>query len=266
MTKFSMVELFSTSYCKVAFAFVLVMSAGMGSSETVTPSAFTHSSSIRVGGYTGSSALANFPLMIKLAENSPVGFSYADCEQNALRFADAEGNILPHEIDTWNPNGTSVVWVRVPELSGTSTELTMYYGGSGDGVATVAGGVWSASGYNAVWHFSGNGNDSVNGLEPTTVTGTPDFTDTNLGVGTAFYANGSSTIGFANDDKWATLGEGSCLTVSLWAKYDITSWNYARMISCMDAWDEAQGWEVTIRSYHEFMIRSVIRNSGLSGI
>ena len=248
MTKFSMVELFSTSYCKVAFAFVLVMSAGMANSETVNPSAFTHSSSIRVGGYTGSSALANFPLMIKLAENSPVGFSYADCEQNALRFADADGNILPHEIDTWNPNGTSVVWVRVPELSGTSTELTMYYGGSGDGVATVAGEVWSASGYNAVWHFSGNGNDSVNGLEPTTVTGTPDFTDTNLGVGTAFYANGSSTIGFANDDKWATLGEGSCLTVSLWAKYDITTWNWARMISCMNAWSEAQGWEVTIQN------------------
>ena len=248
MTKFSMVELFSTSCCKVAFAFALVISAGMGSSETVTPSAFTYSSSILVGGYTGSSALANFPLMIKLAENSPVGFSYADCEQTVLRFADADGNILPHEIDTWNPNGTSVVWVRVPELSGTSTELTMYYGGSGDGVATVAGEVWSASGYNAVWHFSGNGNDSVNGLEPTTVTGTPDFTDTNLGVGTAFYANGSSTIGFANDDKWTTLGEGSCLTVSLWAKYDSTSWNYARMISCMDAWSEAQGWEVTIQN------------------
>ena len=248
MTKFSMVELFSTSCCKVAFAFALVISAGMGSSETVTPSAFTYSSSILVGGYTGSSALANFPLMIKLAENSPVGFSYADCEQTVLRFADADGNILPHEIDTWNPNGTSVVWVRVPELSGTSTELTMYYGGSGDGVATVAGEVWSASGYNAVWHFSGNGNDSVNGLEPTTVTGSPNFTDTNLGVGTAFYANGSSTIGFANDDKWTTLGEGSCLTVSLWAKYDSTSWNYARMISCMDAWSEAQGWEVTIQN------------------
>lgn len=247
MTKFSMVELFSTSCCKVAFAFALVVSAGTGSSETVNPSAFAHSSSILVGGYTGSSALANFPLMIKLAENSPVGFSYADCEQTVLRFADAEGNILPHEIDTWNPNGTSVIWVRVPELSGTSTELTMYYGGSGDGVTTVAGEVWSASEYNAVWHFSGNGNDSVNGLEPTTVTGTPDFTDTNLGVGTAFYANGSSTIGFANDDKWATLGEGSCLTVSLWAKYDITDCKYARMISCMDAWDEAQGWEVTIQ-------------------
>ena len=248
MTKFSMVELFSTSYCKVAFAFVLVMSAGMADSETVTPTAFTHSSSILVSGYTGSSALANFPLMIKLAENSPVGFSYADCEQTALRFADAEGNILPHEIDTWNPNGISVIWVRVPELSGTSTELTMYYGGSGDGVATVAGEVWSASGYNAVWHFSGNGNDSVNGLKPTTVTGTPDFTDTNLGVGTAFYANGASTIGFANDDKWATLGAGSCLTVSLWAKYDSTKWNYNRMISCMDAWTDAQGWEVTIQN------------------
>ena len=230
------------------FLLLFLSQTGEVRSETVNPNAFTHSSSILVGGYAGSSALANFPLMIKLAENSPVGFSYADCEPATLRFADSSGEIIPHEIDTWNPDGTSVIWVRVPELSGTSTELTMYYGGSGDGVAINAGDVWSASGHNAVWHFSGNGNDSVNGLEPATVKGSPDYTNTDLGVGTAFYANGSSTIGFANDDKWATLGEGSCLTVSLWAKYDSTTWNYARMISCMDAWNEAQGWEVTIQN------------------
>ncbi|MGN0844235.1 MAG: DUF2341 domain-containing protein [Kiritimatiellia bacterium] len=230
------------------FALAIGLLAGVGRSEMVDSGAFAYRSTILVSGYAGSTTLADFPLMVKLAENSPTGFSYAECEPATLRFADADGTIVPHEIDTWNTDGTSIVWVRVPELSGTATELTMYYGGSGDGVAINAGEVWSASGHNAVWHFSGNGNDSVNGLEPATVTGSPDYTNTDLGVGTAFYANGSSTIGFANDDKWATLGEGSCLTVSLWAKYDATSWNYARMISCMDAWTDAQGWEVTIQN------------------
>ena len=230
------------------FALAIGLLTEFGRSEIVDSGAFAYRSTILVSGYAGSTALADFPLMVKLADNSPIGFSYADCEPATLRFADADGNIVPHEIDTWNPDGTSIVWVRVPELSGTATELSMYYGGSGDGVAINAGEVWSASGHNAVWHFSGNGNDSVNGLEPATVKGSPDYTNTDLGVGTAFYANGSSTIGFANDDKWATLGEGSCLTVSLWAKYDITNWNWARMISCMDAWTDAQGWEVTIQN------------------
>ncbi|MGN0855494.1 MAG: DUF2341 domain-containing protein [Kiritimatiellia bacterium] len=219
-----------------------------GRSETVSESLFAYKSTILVSGYAGSTELTDFPLMVKLSAASPEGFSYDDCTGENLRFADADGNILPHEIDTWNPEGTSIVWVRVPTLSGTATELTMLWGNDGDGYEPTASDVWTPSGHNAVWHFSGNGNDSVNGLEPSTVTGAPDYTDTSVGVGTALLANGSSTIGFANDDKWAALGEGSCLTVSLWSKYDATSWNYARMISCMDAWTEAQGWEITIQN------------------
>ncbi|MGN0855495.1 MAG: DUF2341 domain-containing protein [Kiritimatiellia bacterium] len=230
------------------FTLAIGLLAGAGRSETVDSSAFAYKSTILVSGYAGSTELTDFPLMVKLSAASPEGFSYDDCTGENLRFADADGNILPHEIDTWNPEGTSIVWVRVPTLSGTATELTMLWGNDGDGYEPTASDVWTPSGHNAVWHFSGNGNDSVNGLEPSTVTGAPDYTDTSVGVGTALLANGSSTIGFANDDKWAALGEGSCLTVSLWSKYDATSWNYARMISCMDAWTEAQGWEITIQN------------------
>lgn len=216
--------------------------------EIVNPGLFAYRSTILVSGYSGASELENFPLLVKLSEGAPAGFSYAECEIATLRFADADGNILPHEVDTWNPAGTSAVWVRVPKLSGTATELTLYWGSSGDGIETASSEVWAPSGHNAVWHFSGDAKESVNGLETATVNGSPDYTDTSIGVGTAFLANGSTSIGYANADEWATLGDGNCLTVSLWAKYDATSWNYARMISCMDAWTDPQGWELTIQN------------------
>ena len=51
-----------------------------------------------------STALANFPVLVRLAANSPDGFDYADCATDGsdLRFADANGDLIPHEIDTWN--------------------------------------------------------------------------------------------------------------------------------------------------------------------
>ena len=131
------------------FALAIGLLTEFGRSEIVDSGAFAYRSTILVSGYAGSTTLADFPLMFKLADNSPIGFSYADCEPATLRFADADGNIVPHEIDTWNTDGTSIVWVRVPELSGTATELSMYYGGSGDGVAINAGEVWSPSGHGA---------------------------------------------------------------------------------------------------------------------
>ena len=33
-----------------------------------------------------------------------------------LRFVDANGTVLPHEIESWNQSGISLVWVRVPTM------------------------------------------------------------------------------------------------------------------------------------------------------
>lgn len=73
--------------------------------------------------------LTDFPVMIRLdtsrfpnAQASPVG---AD-----LRFIDADGKtVLPHEIDGWNPDGNSFVWVKVPTINATNTDhIWLYYG------------------------------------------------------------------------------------------------------------------------------------------
>lgn len=109
--------------------------------------------SVTFSGYEGSETLSDFPVLVKVSEGSPTGFSYADCLRangGDLRFADAAGNLLASEIDTWNTNGVSLVWVKVPSLTA-STKITAYYGWA-DAPAVASSNVW-ANGYVGVWHM-----------------------------------------------------------------------------------------------------------------
>ena len=117
-------------------------------------SQYSHKFSITFDGYEGSETLTNFPVLVKVSEGFPAGFSYADCLKSNgddLRFADAEDNLLASEIDTWNSNGVSRVWVKVPSLT-SSTKITAYYGLE-SAPAVNAASVW-ANGYVGVWHMS----------------------------------------------------------------------------------------------------------------
>ena len=232
-----------------AFSEVVEVATGADTRMDTTP--FAYKSTATVGGYAGSTTLANFPVLVRLAADSPADFSYEDCAADGsdIRFTDANGIPIPHEIDTWDPTGTSLVWVCVSRLSGTSTEFTMYYGVDDPAYlpAVTAADVWTNANYNAVWHFSGDAKESVNGLTVSQSDGTPSYTATTFGVGTCFKAAGNATIGYANANAWSTLGEGSTLTVSTWSKYDGGANTYARMVSCMSNWANQQGWELTVQ-------------------
>lgn len=67
--------------------------------------------------------LNNFPVLIILNPSIP-GFSYTQFAANGqdLRFEDANGTALAYEIEKWDPNGSSYIWVRVPELVGDATK------------------------------------------------------------------------------------------------------------------------------------------------
>jgi hypothetical protein len=86
------------------------------------------------------------------------GFAYNQfgSGSNDLAFtADAAGlTNLNYEIDTWNTNGLSYVWVQVPTLVGNSI-ITARWGAPGQTrpVCTTNGSTWS-NGYVGVWHFS----------------------------------------------------------------------------------------------------------------
>lgn len=100
-----------------------------------------------------SGTLTDFPVLVRVAANSPEGFSYADCLRGSgadLRFCDADGNLLASEVDTWNANGTSLIWVKIPTLT-SSTKITAYYGwDKAPGVDGTK--VWDKN-YVGVWHL-----------------------------------------------------------------------------------------------------------------
>ena len=137
--------------------------------EDVDASVFAKMVEFTVSGYTGASALADFPVAVRLAAGSPSGFSYADMADSSngreLRFADAAGRSLAYEVERWDPDGASLVWVKLPTLSN-GTAFTMYYGGE-PADAVEPRWTWAAD-YVGVWHMAEEGGavaDSVNGMD-----------------------------------------------------------------------------------------------------
>ena len=102
-----------------------------------------------------STALANFPVLVRLAENAPTGFSYADCPTaNCIWFMDENDDPIPCDVDTWDTTGESLVWVSVPSLSSSAT-ITMHWDAAGAPSGLPASSqVWSLANYVGVWHMN----------------------------------------------------------------------------------------------------------------
>ena len=128
-----------------------------------------------VAGYAGTTTLQNFPVLVKISESAVPGFRYSDCAAGGtdLSFADAAGNALPFDVDTWNASGTSLVWVLLPEVSpGGETSFKMGWADPNPPAANAAA-VWTGSGHKGVWHMnaaspadasgSGNGGTAAGG-------------------------------------------------------------------------------------------------------
>jgi len=102
-------------------------------------SAWSHGARIAFPGYAGSETLVNFPMLVRLDAANVPGFSYAQLafgNGSDLRFTDANGVELSYEIESWNPNGTSLVWVRVPSLSKGGSIIA--YWGNPSATATIS--------------------------------------------------------------------------------------------------------------------------------
>ncbi len=142
-----------------------------------TGASFAKGAKFTVAGYAGASALAGFPVLVRIAENSPVGFSYDDLQSKStgddLAFVGMDGAGLPFEIDTWNTNGTSLIWVRLPSMT-SGTEFVMCWGSSSSGKIVCPDNPWS--GYAGVWHMNETTagvttihDSTANGLDGTSV-------------------------------------------------------------------------------------------------
>lgn len=106
--------------------------------------------------------LTNFPLLVRISPSAIPGFRYADVRAPGgadLRFADAgRTQELSREVERWDTNGESCVWVRLPRLADSNELIWAFWGNGAAGPPPdgTNGAVWSG-GYAAVWHLSEGG-------------------------------------------------------------------------------------------------------------
>ena len=109
-----------------------------------------------VAGYTGTETLTNFPVLVRLSRQIK-GFSYENCRPNGadVRFTLEDGTVLGHEIESWNPEGESQIWVRIPLLQNGTAFECWYDDADASALPGCQGGesVWEGV-YAGVWHFS----------------------------------------------------------------------------------------------------------------
>ena len=195
--------------------------------------------------------LTNFPVLVRLSESIP-GFSYDKCRADELRFALADGTLLAHDIDYWNPNGESTVWVNVPELTA-ETVIRAYWGfkPGREPLDRPSDEAWSD--YVGVWHFSeasgiahdssGNGYDSIDD-------GGGTLSNLNAKVGLARNANMTPMI--TSVTKLDSTSAVKPMTTM--SKFSVSGWMYSNVdvataskkypqqIRNKNGWNEGTGW------------------------
>lgn len=215
---------------------------------------FTRRTVISFPGYDRDETLEGFPVLVRLSEANG-NFHYADikrADHGDLAFYDSTGAHLPHEIDTWDETGESLVWVRVRELS-RGSEIMMFYG-SVNAADNDPQDVWSD--YVGVWHLNETGegagvaiaDSSVHALHGTTPTNAekidPDGnkgTDGRIGGARKISTKGGlAELGRIlvknNDNK--DLYTGRKVSVSIWCRYATSeNWGYLIDRKARDDWD-----------------------------
>ena len=175
------------------------------------PSAFKKSVEITLATDALAGVGTGVPALVRLDESAIDGFDYGDFSLpngGDLMFFDANGTPLPHEVDTWDETGESLVWVKLASTV-ENTKIVMYYG-NGTVSSEEPEDVWTD--YVGVWHFE----------EATAAT-------TAYSYGT--YANSTATSGIdGNIAQYAVPNEsgrfGKCFRVNDSTGSKIGNYNY----------------------------------------
>ena len=162
--------------------------------------------------YDGSETLTNFPLAVTFPSSSKLSGP-----ASSLRILDDSGHSLPVEVETWNPSGTSVVWVRIPRLSGNASLVaTWRIGQNDDGIAWPRSHVWDGD-YRRVYHFGDVLADSSAAGDDLVTVGSAVAGEGRIGGGVSFAASGAALAG---GEPRAFNDFSGGFTFSLWARLD----------------------------------------------
>tara|TARA_B100000745_G_scaffold221560_1_gene147727 strand:- start:1481 stop:6244 length:4764 start_codon:yes stop_codon:yes gene_type:complete len=191
--------------------------------------------------------LFDFPLMVKL-DSSRVDYAATGDQGQSLRFVDRQGNALAHDIESWNPAGESVVWVKVPVVNANSVAnyIWMYYDNAQAIAAQNSADVWNND-YAGVWHMataddaSGQQNNANNqGASP--VTGA---------AGTAQFFDGDDFMVVPNS---ASLNLTNAMSFSAWIKVqDPAADNWGRILSKKEGFNDNSGFNFEYNAGQNFL-------------
>ncbi|MBQ2624768.1 MAG: LamG domain-containing protein, partial [Kiritimatiellae bacterium] len=204
-----------------------------------TVAEFARGVKFSVAGYDAAKpALTNFPVLVRLSDDSPSGFHYSDLMYpdtgSDLCFVGMDGAPLAFEIDTnaWTKTGTSHVWVTLPVMTN-GAEFVMCYRCTTEGAGALVSDANAWTNFVGVWHMGEPGNGEVNVYDSTTnqLHGTASSKSLEqsspLGgarqISTAYDKKSYSIVvnlqGTANAAKLAAVNSlGSEFTVSFWMK------------------------------------------------
>ena len=118
--KMTSLRLSDNQLAKLALAFLIPLAAfGAKAVDSLTMADFVYTNKLQVAGYTGTETLANFPVLVHIS-TSLGDFQYSRMRSSKggdLAFFAENGTKLASEVDTWDTNGTSLVWVKLPSMT-----------------------------------------------------------------------------------------------------------------------------------------------------
>jgi hypothetical protein len=219
-------------------ALAALLAAGMMTPASAADfSSWQRKMQVTFAGYNppgGVTTLTNFPALVVLSTNISK-FSYGDFQSltnQDLRFADANGNELNYEIESWNTNGASYVWLQVTNLVDTNTFVWAYWGMTGQTapVYTTNGTTWSKE-YVGVWHLgeaSGTRFDSTTNHNDLTPTSFTSGEQVNATVGKGVQLSNSKYLTKADN---ASLRLTNAVTMSGWLTPNSLGSGYSELIA-----------------------------------
>jgi hypothetical protein len=186
--------------------------------------------------YDKTEPLSNFPALVVLNEDID-GFAYSQFSSDKgydLMFLGSDYSWLDHEIEAWDTNGSSYVWVNVPVLEDSNSYVWAYWGSetATNPMPSLTNGMTFRESFRGVWHMGTTNDDSHlrdatgMGRDLTEKGGSPLEIDGVIG-------RAQCTTGSQGFTVHAGIGSPSGvqrLQVSCWLKHDgkgdrVFSWN-----------------------------------------
>ncbi|RJQ13687.1 DUF2341 domain-containing protein [Candidatus Parcubacteria bacterium] len=195
--------------------------------------------------------LVDFPVLVSLNATTSANIDYSKTQNSGqdIRFVDADDQTaLNYEIELWDESATSSVWVRVPQINGTSSTdyVWMYYNNSTAIDNSTTSGVWDSN-FKLVTHFGStdaSATDSTLNAVNGTVNGAV-ATTSNVVAGYGKKLDGANdNINYGTSSAINDLNSGK--TISLWLKRDATGGN-----SLFTKDFPNSTWELQIRSTND---------------